>query len=219
MQGNFELRKREKSLLDSDIRKVLFIVMGLQILQQIAGSNIVLYYSASLMRAIGTTPANSLFYSFLAMIPQLAVMAMVSLVIRRLGVTKLLILSTVGVFFSLLGMARVAATSNSAMLLIGTIMHRLSFYLGLGAIPAMVTTDLLGEVDDDSDENLKANSSELQSRGLAWAQGLNWTVNALTITSFPWLQIYFPQEKIYLILAFLLALTSAILAWVWRSRK
>lgn len=200
------------------MRKILFIVMGLQILQQTAGSNIVLYYSATLMRATGTTPANSLLCSFLSMIPQIAVMAIVSVVIRRLGAARLLTLSTIGVCLSLMAMARAASTSNSVMLLIGTIAHRLSFSIGLGPIPAIVTTDLLGKVNDVSEDNSKANPSELQSRGMAWAQGLNWTVNALTITAFPWLQMYFPQDQIYLILALLVGLTSIIIAWVWRSQ-
>ncbi|HMC39363.1 MAG TPA: sugar porter family MFS transporter [Acidimicrobiales bacterium] len=155
-------------LLRPSLRKVLFVGMGLAVLQQITGINTVIYYAPTILSSTGITNSSSILSSVLIGSINV-VMTIVSMVlIDRIGRRPLLIASLTGMAASLavLGLAFELSSLSGALqwvTVVCLVAYVASFAIGLGPVFWLLIAEIY----------------PLQARGeaMSMASATNWIAN------------------------------------------
>ena len=153
------------------LRPALVVGLGLAALQQFVGINTVLYFAPTIMEQTGLSASNSIVYSVIIGVVNLA-MTLISLrLIDRVGRRPLLLVSLIGMTISvaLLGVAFIADL-DSMFLLICMLIFVSSFAVGMGPVFWVI----LGEIFPSSD----------QAEGSGAGSAVNWLSNFAVSTAF-----------------------------------
>lgn len=159
----------------------------LQLFQQATGNSAVVYYSSLVIHRLGFRARDALLFNAWAAVPQLVVLFLVVFSLDRTGRKPALMLSELGIVFSLLvmGFAMTVEDVRSQfwMLLIGIILHRVFFAAGMGPVPSVLAAEML--------------PYSVRSRGLAVSLTVNWLANFVVTASFPLLLDYVEPVLVY----------------------
>jgi MFS family permease len=156
-------------------KKLWLLVLGLQVVQQAAGSGFLTYYAAAIFRSWGLSPVASVGATLLSTLPQLAVIGITLKwkLIESLGRKRLLLSSSVAVSVVLAYLCVISrfgarlSSWNSALfavlLVSGLTAHRVAYAFGLAPVPSVLIAESVPFV----------HRSRVLSVGLA----LNWALN------------------------------------------
>ena len=182
------------------VRAAVVVGLGLAALQQFVGINTVLYYAPTIMEQTGLSASNSIVYSVIIGVVNLA-MTLVSLrLVDRVGRRPLLLVSLIGMSISVaaLGVAFIADL-DSLFLLACMLIFVSSFAVGMGPVFWVI----LGEVFPTSD----------QAEGSGAGSAVNWLSNFAVSTAFLPLAGVIGTGEVFLIFA---AVCLLALAFVYR---
>lgn len=162
--------------------RLWLLVLGLQVVQQAAGSGFLTYYTAIIFRAWGLSPEASVAATLLSTLPQLAVIAVTLKwrLVETLGRKRLLLHSTVAVSIVLAYLSGICRAGDwlraeygqvifAALLLIGLMAHRVAYAFGLASVPSVLIAESVPFVH--------------RTRVLSLALALNWALNCVLTTT------------------------------------
>lgn len=160
-----------KGLLSRRVRPGLIVGVGLAVLQQFVGINTVLYFAPTIMEQTGLSASNSIIYSVIIGVVNLA-MTIVSLrLIDRVGRRPLLMVSLVGMGIAVAGLGFAFLVELSPiMMLICMLVYVSSFAIGMGPVFWVI----LGEVFP----------RDHQAEGSGAGSTLSWLSNFAVSTAF-----------------------------------
>lgn len=163
--------------------RLWWLVLGLQLAQQAAGSGFLTYYAAAIFRSWGLSAEAAVAATLLSALPQLALF-LVSLrwgLIETMGRKRLLLLSAGSVALVLAGLGVISLFGAQLMnlspllfaglLVLGLTIHRVAYALGLAPVPTVLIAESV--------------PFGHRSRVLSVALTLNWTLNFLLTTLIP----------------------------------
>ncbi|KYQ90579.1 sugar transporter family protein [Tieghemostelium lacteum] len=168
-------------LLQRKFIKVYIIGFGLNMFQQFVGINCVIYYSGTILEDAGFTKDSAVLIGALVGIPQLIILLISVWLIDRFGRKPLLIYGLVGMMGGLAILGYSFYGDNDAtgkldnrtkgwLAVAGMVFFKLCFSLGLGPIPAIISTEIY--------------PSKVRSKAVAISQLLNWLANFIVNISF-----------------------------------
>src|SRR5699024_2929353 len=160
-----------KGLLSRRVRPGLIVGVGLAVLQQFVGINTVLYFAPTIMEQTGLSASNSIIYSVIIGVVNLA-MTIVSLrLIDRVGRRPLLMVSLIGMGIAVAGLGFAFLIELSpVMMLICMLVYVSSFAIGMGPVFWVI----LGEVFP----------RDHQAEGSGAGSTLSWLSNFAVSTAF-----------------------------------
>lgn len=164
-------RKGWRALLAPRVRPALVVGLGLAALQQFVGINTVLYYAPTIMEQTGVSASNSIIYSVIIGLVNLA-MTFVSLrLVDRLGRRPLLLASLIGmgVSVAVLGLAFIAELS-SVILLFCMLIYVSSFAIGMGPVLWVILPEVF--------------PSHERAEGAGAGAAINWLANFAVSAAF-----------------------------------
>lgn len=183
------LRERKPRLSDLASRSggllpIVWVGMGLSVLQQFVGINVIFYYSSVLWRAVGFSERDSLTITVITSITNIVTTLIAIAFVDRFGRKPLLILGSIGMTVTLGTMAvtfanaPVDASGNPALSGTAGIVALLAanlyvFFFGFSWGP--VVWVMLGEMFNN----------RIRAMGLAVAAAVQWIANWLVSTTFP----------------------------------
>ncbi len=176
------------ALLTRRVRPALIVGVGLAALQQFVGINTVLYFAPTIMQQTGLSASNSIIYSVIIGVVNLA-MAIVALrLIDRIGRRPLLQASLIGMGASvaLLGISFLAELS-SVVMLICMLVYVSSFSVGMGPVFWVILGELF--------------PSRVQAEGSGAGSSANWLANFVVSTAFLPLANSIGTGEVFLIFA------------------
>ncbi|KAF2076436.1 hypothetical protein CYY_002239 [Polysphondylium violaceum] len=167
-------------LLQLKLIKIYFIGFGLNMLQQFVGINCVIYYSGTILEDAGFNKDQAVLISALVGIPQLIMLLVSVWFIDRFGRRPLLCSGLVGMMvglgllgFSFYGNGAsgvLSSTWKGWLAVVGMVVFKLFFSLGLGPIPAIIAAEIF--------------PSKVRGKAMAVASLLNWLANFIVNISF-----------------------------------
>ena len=160
--------------------KLWVLVLGLQVVQQAAGSGFLTYYAAAIFRSWGFSPEVSVGATLLSTLPQLAVIAVALKwkLVETMGRKQLLLSSGAAVslilaYLSVISRfgAQLSVSLFAVLLVFGLTAHRVAYAFGLAPVPSVLIAESVPF----------AHRSRVLSVGLA----LNWFLNFGLTTLIP----------------------------------
>ncbi len=162
-------------LSEAKYRRPLGTALVLQFFQQACGNSAIVYYSSLVFHLLGYSARDALLFNALASIPQLLALISVVLTLDSRGRRPALLFSETGLVLSLfvMGVATTLSVPSQRfwVLLVGIILHRVFFAVGMGPVPGVWTAEAL--------------PFAIRGRGLSLAMALNWTLNFAVTALFP----------------------------------
>lgn len=198
--GRPEQKKGWRALLAPRVRPALVVALGLAVLQQAIGINTVLYYAPTIMEQTGLSASNSIVYSVIIGVVNLAMTILSLRLIDRIGRRPLLLISLIGMGLSVAGLgAAFIAGLGSVILLSCMLVFVSSFAVGMGPVLWVI----LGEVF----------ASQEQAEGAGAGSAVSWLSNFAISTAFLPLAGLIGTGPVFLIFAVMCVLA---LAFVYR---
>ena len=156
------------------------VAVGMNLLQQLCGINVVVYYAPSVLSSLGFTAAGSIAVTVaigvLQIVAGLATSRAVDAVGRRvvarrgiLGVGAGLSLLAVGGHLS--GGGGAAAAAGPWVAVLGVFVFRVAFSTSLGPLPYVISSEVF--------------PNDARAAGVSFATAANWLANAVVSGSFP----------------------------------
>ncbi|MEK0209834.1 sugar porter family MFS transporter [Bifidobacterium mongoliense] len=181
------------------LKKVVWIAMGIAILQQLCGVNIILYYDSSLWKSVGFSEQVALNISVYRTIAAVAVTIVSMFIVDRIGRRKLLTWGSIGmtVFLVIAGIGFYQGTvTDSGISLPGvwgsvTLTAVYAFYLTFCLTWGPVMWVVIGEIFPN----------DIRALGVAVATAVNWIGNFLVSNTFPPLKGMVGIGNVYIIYA------------------
>ncbi|MDC2890246.1 MFS transporter [Psychrosphaera algicola] len=96
----------------SKLKAVIWIGIGLAVLQQLAGVNVVFYYGAVLWQAVGFSESDALLINIISGAISIVACFIALMLIDKIGRKPLLLIGSVGMTFSLFGIATAFANGT-----------------------------------------------------------------------------------------------------------
>jgi len=165
------------------IHPIIWTGIGLAVLQQFVGINVIFYYGSTLWRSVGFSEENSLIINVISSIVNILVTVVAITLVDKIGRKPLLLIGSIGMAFTLLTMSIVFGTApvvNGQPLLTGapamTALIAANVYIiffGVSWGPVMWV--MLGEMF----------SNRFRGAALAVAGLAQWCANFLVSTTFP----------------------------------
>lgn len=193
-------KKGWRVLLAPRVRPALVVALGLAALQQFVGINTLLYYAPTIMEQTGLSASNSIVYSVIIGVVNLA-MTFVSLrLIDRLGRRPLLLISLTGMGISvaLLGLAFIVDL-GSVILLVCMLVFVSSFAIGMGPVFWVILAEVF--------------PPDAQAQGSGAGSAVSWVSNFIMSTAFLPLTGAIGSGPVFLIFA---VVCLVALAFVYR---
>ncbi len=174
------------SICDRNIRQALIAGVGINVLQQVCGINVVIYFGPQILKNAGFQDVASISLSAGVSIAQLAAILVLMRLVDRVGRKPL---AMIGIALMILGLAIIAVafyvisghTSRSMfapwLAVLGMLLFRIAFSLSLGPMPYIVTSELF--------------SNAFRTKGVAISWAANWISNFGVTLSFPILKDFF----------------------------
>lgn len=137
-----------KELFKREYRRPLMMACVVQTLQQLSGNNVITFYSAIILHRLGFTREESVLLTGLSIIPQVLIIWYVVHQLDRIGRRRPLLYSLFGSGLSLVLLAAVSAFGKVGRMitwlsLVGILLNRIFFSVGLGPLPTVVTAEIL----------------------------------------------------------------------------
>ncbi|EXJ96266.1 hypothetical protein A1O1_01392 [Capronia coronata CBS 617.96] len=174
-------------------RRAVIAVSGVMMAQQLSGINSVVMYSVSILGNIMPDQA-ALITVMVSAANVVAVLATAPLA-DRLGRKPCLLLSLAGMGTASMMLAIGLSGDTRGLTVFGLLLFVCSFGLGLGPVPFILTSELVGP------EAVGATSS--------WALAINWLSTFLVAQFFPMINAALPRGRVFWIFAALSAAFSA----------
>jgi len=166
-------------------RRAVFAVSTIMIAQQLTGINSVVMYSVSILGEI--MPKKAALVTIIVASANVLVTLIFSPLADRVGRKKCLLTSISGMGSASIMLAEGLAKDNRVLTIVGLALFVCSFGVGLGPIPFILASELVGP------EAVGATSS--------WALALNWLSTFLVAQLVPILNNKLPPGKLYFIFA------------------
>lgn len=181
------------------LKKVVWIAMGIAILQQLCGVNIILYYDSSLWKSVGFSEQAALNISVYRTIAAVAVTIVSMFIVDKIGRRKLLTWGSIGmtVFLVIAGIGFYQGTvTASGISLPGiwgpvTLTAVYAFYLTFCLTWGPAMWVVIGEIFPN----------DIRALGVAVATAVNWIGNFLVSNTFPPLKNMVGIGNVYIIYA------------------
>ncbi len=162
---------------------IVWIGVGLAVLQQLVGINVIFYYSTTLWRAVGFTEADAMVTSVVTSVTNIVTTLVAIALIDRLGRRPLLLIGAVGMAVSLGTMAWAFASVGNGHVAAGlppatarvALVAANAYVFAFGMSWGPVLWVLLGEMFDN----------RIRAAAIGLATAANWLANWLVSTSFP----------------------------------
>ena len=165
--------------------------------QQFTGINSIVMYSVSLLSSLLPTTAGLITVAVSTL--NLIMTILFAPLIDKVGRKRCLLLSIGGMFLSALLLAIGIGLSIKALSIIATLTFVSSFALGLGPVPYILSTELVGP------EAIGATQS--------WALAANWIGTFVVAQFFPILNHTLGKGRVYYVFAALAILLGLFIAW------
>lgn len=172
-------------------------VMIVMVAQQLCGINSIIFYGVTLLSDL-LAASSALLNVFVAVVCGLATLLAARL-IDRLGRKVCLILSIAGMGISSVLLAIAIIVHIAALSVVAVITFVASFGLGLGPIPFIIASELVGP--------------EAVGATQGWALTANWISTFVVSFLFPILNSALGKGKVYFIFAAFAALFGALTVW------
>lgn len=170
------------------LKPIVWIGIGLSLLQQLVGINVIFYYSTTLWRSVGFEESDALLITVITSVTNIVVTVVAILLVDRVGRRPMLLTGSVGMALSLGAMA---LAFSFATLVEGVDGQQTAELTGAWSLVALVAANtfvvsfgfswgplvwvLLGEIFPNS----------IRTTALAVAAAAQWGANFLVSTSFP----------------------------------
>ncbi|PGH28731.1 hypothetical protein GX50_08535 [[Emmonsia] crescens] len=179
-------------------RPAIIAVIAVMITQQFTGINSIVMYSVSILSDILPTTAPLLAVVVSAL--NLIVTLLCAPLADKLGRKPCLLLSITGMGLSSMLLALGIAFNIQALSAIATLLFVASFAVGLGPVPFILASELVGP------EAVGATQS--------WALGANWTATFIVAQFFPALNVAMGEKgRVYWVFTVLAVVLGSFLAW------
>lgn len=192
-----------KTFLEPKIRKAIFIIILVNVFQQITGINAILYFAPSIFQASGfATPSAALLPSIFMSVMNFGLTILATVYLDRLGRRPLLLLGIGGMVLSLLGLVLAFTFGEGVMKWLATtsiLLYTASFAIGLGPIPQLLGSELL--------------PYKVRGQGSGIGMMSNWIFNFVVVFSFMDLTSRFSHAGIFALYALMGILAFA---FVWK---
>ena len=195
-----------KSLL---LNRPVQLAIIVNILQQLSGFNILVFYSAVIFKKMGFVDGYALLASGISALPQLLCLFAVSAVLDRIGRRQMLISSAATLALMMFCLAYISDDNNNhipqIISVVVILLTRLSFSIGLGPVVPIYAAEVL--------------PNELRSRGMSLAVFMNWFCNmTITFTFLP-LSNLIGTARMFLFYGCISAVGAAILYLTMHETK
>ncbi|KAK2741127.1 hypothetical protein FQN57_005728 [Myotisia sp. PD_48] len=185
-------------VLDPTYRPAIIAVIAVMVAQQFTGVNSIIMYSVSLLSAILPTTAALLTVMISGL--NLVVTLVCAPLSDKLGRKTCLLLSIVGMGVTSALLAIGMASEQQLLSAISTLLFVASFALGLGPVPFILASELVGP------EAVGATQS--------WALAANWISTFIVAQFFPALNEYMGGKgQVYWLFAAMAVISAAFIAW------
>lgn len=167
-------------------RKPLLVTCALKFIQQFTGTAVIVSYMVVIFTGTGASREEALLFTALSSLPQLITMILGSYLLDLTGRKKLLIMSQAGIILTLLMMGlfqRFDGSLKTASMILGVIMFRVFYSLGMGPIPLVLASEIL--------------PFKVRGRGLAISTLLHSTLGFLLTAFFPLVKSLIGEAAIY----------------------
>ncbi|MCJ1225591.1 hypothetical protein MMC12_002240 [Toensbergia leucococca] len=178
-------------------RQATIAVVVVMFTQQFTGINSIVMYSVSLLSSLLPTTAGLITVAVSTL--NLIMTILFAPLIDKVGRKRCLLLSIGGMFLSALLLAIGIGLSIKALSIIATLTFVSSFALGLGPVPYILSTELVGP------EAIGATQS--------WALAANWIGTFVVAQFFPILNHTLGKGRVYYVFAALAILLGLFIAW------
>ena len=178
--------RRDTSICNHKSRSALIAGIGINVLQQVCGINVVIYFGPQILKNAGFQDVASIALSAGVSIAQLGAILVLMRLVDRVGRKPL---AMIGIAMMIIGLAIIAVafyilahdatTSIFApwLAVLGMLLFRIAFSLSLGPMPYIVTSELF--------------TNAFRSKGVAISWAANWISNFGVTLSFPILKDLF----------------------------
>ena len=199
------------------LKPIIWVGIGLAVLQQLVGINVVFYYGAILWQAVGFSEENALLINIISGGVSIIACFITLFLIDKVGRKPFLLIGSIGMSFSLLGL--VLAFIN------GTLDAQGQLQLGEWGFSALVNANLyvfffnlswgpvmwvmLGEMFPN----------QIRGSGLAIAGLCQWLANFVITMTFPLLLVYTGLATTYSFYTFFALLSIAFILWFVKETK
>lgn len=180
-----------------DYNRAIFAVMMIMMAQQFCGINSIVIYGVTLLSDL--LEASSGLLNVFVVVVNLIVTLLCAPLIDKLGRKPCLLLSMAGMGISSLLLAIAIIKSVSALSVISVTSFVASFGLGLGPVPFILSSELVGP------EAVGATQS--------WALAANWTSTFIVSFFFPILNRALGRGKVYFVFAAFAGFFAGFTAW------
>ncbi|KAI9754593.1 MAG: hypothetical protein M4579_004622 [Chaenotheca gracillima] len=184
-------------------RPAIVAVVGVMLAQQLCGINSIVMYSVSLLSAL--LPTTSALLTVIVSAVNLVVTLLCAPLADRLGRKVCLLLSIAGMGTNSLLLAISIIYSIKALSAIATLLFVASFAVGLGPVPFILASELVGQ------EAVGATQS--------WALAANWIATFLVAQFFPVLNDALGKGKVYFVFMALAAVFFMFVVWAVPETK
>ncbi|HEX4058095.1 MAG TPA: sugar porter family MFS transporter [Galbitalea sp.] len=170
-----EKASKFRDLVKPAIRPLLFLGLGLAILQQFVGVNTVIYYAPTILKATGLTNSGSVAQTVFVGVTNVVFTIVAVMLLDRVGRRALLLIGTIGLTLALaiLGIYfSVPAIQHGAsyLALVGLLLYIASFAIGLGPVFWLMISEIF--------------PTGVRSKAMAVSSMANWAANFLVAGSF-----------------------------------
>ncbi|OAX82425.1 hypothetical protein ACJ72_03221 [Emergomyces africanus] len=179
-------------------RPAIIAVIAVMVAQQFTGINSIVMYSVSILSNILPTTASLLAVAVSAL--NLIVTLICAPLADKLGRKPCLLLSITGMGLSSMLLALGIALNFQIMSAIATLLFVASFAVGLGPVPFILASELVGP--------------EAVGAAQSWALSANWTATFIVAQFFPALNLAMGEKgRVYCVFAAVAVVLGSFLAW------
>lgn len=179
-----------QDLLEPAHRRPLLLTCALKFVQQLTGTVVIVSYMVVIFTNTGASREEALLFTALSSLPQLVTMVLGSYFLDLTGRKTLLLMSQAGVIVTLVFMGFFQYFDGSMQtkaMILGVIMFRVFYSLGLGPIPLVLASEIL--------------PFKIRGRGLAISTLLHSVLGFALTASFPALTNAVGEASVYWALA------------------
>ena len=153
----------------------VIVSAGLQILQQVSGINIVIYYAVQVLELAGFSYKTACLFSSMVTVFQLGATVFLARLVDRVGRRPMIFVGLVGMVGGLVGLAisfllPLHHPTRPGLAIAGMLLYRIAFSLSLGPLPYIITSEVF--------------PMSYRGAGISFSWGCNWASNFVVSLTF-----------------------------------
>ena len=153
----------------------VIVSAGLQILQQVSGINIVIYYAVQVLELAGFSYKTACLFSSMVTVFQLGATVLLARLVDRVGRRPMIFVGLVGMVGGLVGLAisfllPLHHPTRPGLAIAGMLLYRIAFSLSLGPLPYIITSEVF--------------PMSYRGAGISFSWGCNWASNFVVSLTF-----------------------------------